>query len=312
MKEINIDFIDLNDTLSKHDNIILRALNKFCKVKFSEKPDFIFYGDNGHNHLKYDCIKIYVAQENRMPNFRYADYALTYLELKDKRNLRLPFYIQTLNGSDSKILIKQPNEFENILKSRTKFCAFIASNLNAKRTKKRIEFFHKLSKYKKVDSGGGILNNIGYKVGDKFAFLKEYKFSICFENRSYPGYTSEKIVDVMRSRSMPIYWGNPDVNFDFNPKSFVNLHDFVSDEEAVEYIIEIDRNDDLYLQKFKEPYYYNNAVSNWFSEDRLVPFLKTIFDSPNPQKNRSKFYFKDIVFNLHKNIEFLYGGHIRN
>lgn len=316
MKEINIDFIDLDATLSRNNNIILRVLNKFYKVNISKNPDYIFYGDNGDSHLKYKCVKIYVAQENRMPNFRYCDYALTFLNIKDQRNLRLPFYVLASNHPsfhyDPKILVKQPYESENILEGRTKFCAFIASNSNVKRTKKRIDFFHKLSKYKKVDSGGSMLNNIGYNVEDKTSFLKEYKFSICFENRKYPGYTSEKVVDVMKARCMPIYWGNPEVDSDFNSKSFVNLHDFASDEDAIDYIIEMDRNDTRYLQKFKEPYFHSNTVSDWFSEDRLVPFLKTIFDSPKPQKNRSLFYFKDIIFNLQKNVEFLYGGHIRN
>ena len=35
-----------------------------------------------------------------------------------------------------------------------------------------IDFFHKLNEYKKVDSGGKYLNNIGKPVVDKMDFIK--------------------------------------------------------------------------------------------------------------------------------------------
>ncbi len=66
-------------------------------------------------------------------------------------------------------------------------------------TKVRNNFFLKISKYKKVDSGGLALNNIGYIVKNKLEFIKDYKFTIAFENSSYSGYTTEKITDAFIS-----------------------------------------------------------------------------------------------------------------
>ena len=48
-----------------------------------------------------------------------------------------------------------------------KFCNFVASNGNCK---ERNDFVTELSKYKKVDSGGRWMNNIGYAVPDKRKF----------------------------------------------------------------------------------------------------------------------------------------------
>jgi hypothetical protein len=61
--------------------------------------------------------------------------------------------------------------------------------------KVRNRFYNELSKYKQIASGGKVYNNVGYRVPDKLAFIQDYKFCISFENRSYPGYTTEKIVE---------------------------------------------------------------------------------------------------------------------
>ena len=37
--------------------------------------------------------------------------------------------------------------------------------------------------------------------------FKKYKFNICFENSSTPGYVTEKIIQSMYVNSIPIYWG---------------------------------------------------------------------------------------------------------
>ena len=101
------------------------------------------------------------------------------------------------------------------------FCSFLYSNEKAR---ERIDFFHRLSEVGRVDSGGKVLNNIGYRVEDKLKFYGKYKFSIAFENSQFPGYTTEKILHAFMANTVPIYWGNPLVGNDFNPDSFINCH----------------------------------------------------------------------------------------
>ena len=50
------------------------------------------------------------------------------------------------------------------------------------------------------------MNNIGGAVSDKFAFQQKHKFSIAFENTSYCGYCTEKIVEAFVAGTIPIYW----------------------------------------------------------------------------------------------------------
>jgi hypothetical protein len=66
---------------------------------------------------------------------------------------------------------------------------------------------------------------------DKHTVISNYKFAICFENMSYPGYVTEKIIDCFRAGVIPIYLGAPDIG-DFIPKaSFIDLREYTDLDE---------------------------------------------------------------------------------
>ena len=280
MKPLNIKFVDSGESARP---IILHALSFDYDVQESDSPSIVFFGDNrAAKHKQFQkCLKIYVSIEYNYPNFNQCDYALSFLTLSTHKNLRLPYYTWEDCGKD---LIKSSNEWQKLIHEKNKFCAFVVKNDNPRRTWKRISFFHKLSKYKTVDSGGWALNNIGYRVENKLEFYKPYKFVIAFENKLNSEYTSEKIVHAMQSRCVPIYWGNPDIVREFNPKSFINLHDFKNDEEAIDHIIQVDQNPALLEQYLREPFFYNNEINEWFDIKRLRNFLVKAIESPRTRR----------------------------
>jgi hypothetical protein len=145
-----------------------------------------------------------------------------------------------------------------------------------------------LSQYKKVDSGGKYLNNIGKSVVDKIGFLKDYKFTIAFENSSQPGYTTEKLLDPMRVNSLPSYWGNPLVAQDFNVQSFVNVIDYASIYEAIEEIIRLDTHDEAYLEKLAQPWITEEQKIDY--QAKLADFLSHIVDFPLETAQRTTDY----------------------
>src|SRR5262249_46742765 len=161
---------------------------------------------------------------------------------------------------------------EKILSRKQKFCAFIFRNGSVER---RNQFFHRLSKYRQVDSSGTWLNNTGHTVGNKVEFLKDYKFNIAFENFSAPGYTTEKILDPLLANCVPIYWGDPMVAQDFNERCFVNVGKFESDEAAIQTIIELDRSDEMYRQYLAAPCFPGKAPPPYWELQRLRNFLQT-------------------------------------
>jgi hypothetical protein len=257
-------------------------LRERFEIEICDSPDFLIFADPGqHVHRVHNCVKIYLALEVFMPDFRWCDYAFTCHYLEDPRHLRLPYYVF---GRDPKRLLNQGEDFGKILAAKTKFCSFVVSNAKRKKTQKRVEFFHRLSKYKQVDSGGAALNNIGRRIphgaDHKVEFIRPYKFNVAFENGSTPGYTTEKIVDAMEARCVPIYWGNPRIAEEFNPRSFLNYFDFPSEEALIEKIIELDCDDAKYLDYLRQPYFHNNQPNEFFSHERLLNFFEKIFTTP--------------------------------
>ncbi len=184
------------------------------------------------------------------------------------------WYYSGLRNSDDS-LIKVSNFTDDELINR-KFCNFVYSN-NVNSDPIRDRFFHELSKYKRVDSGGRHLNNIGKPIPDKLSFIKDYKFSIAFENSSVPGYTTEKLLEPIITRSLPIYYGNPLVHLDFNKDSFIHVKNYTDFDRSINDIIKLDNDDLSYLERLKQDkFHFLNSMDEW--EEKLLNFFKNIFD----------------------------------
>ena len=273
-KKIKIDFSDFWAGFDKTDNYFYNLLKEEFDVEISSNPDYLFFSLFGNQHQNYKCVKIFYTGENIAPPLGYCQYSFSFDYLDDNRNYRLPHYLLYDGYYD----LVRPKVIEDSIVNR-KFCNFVASNGNCQ---ERNQFVQQLSRYKKVDCGGRWMNNIGGPVSDKRKFQSEYKFSIAFENNAYrpqhPGYTTEKIMEPMTVNSIPIYWGNPKIDLEFNTKSFINFYDFKSENDMIEYIIELDKSDDRYLEMLNQPWLtdYNIPESNKI--ENIKSFLYKIFN----------------------------------
>ncbi len=281
MKPIKINFTDFWENFNPTNNYIFNTLKKYFPIELSNEPDYLFYSCYSNKHYKYNCTKIEFIPENKRPNFKRSDYAISFDYLEDERHLRLPLYVFYFNEEytlERLLKPKSENEIENLIKEKNKFCCFIVSNPKAQ---ERIHFFHQLSKYKKVDSGGRVLNNIGFQVNNKLEFMKHYKFNIAFENSSYAGYTTEKVLQPKHVNTVPIYWGNPLIDKEMNPKSFINFQDHQSFDRMIEEIIEADQNQDKFINYLSNPIFYDHQPNLYFNEERIIIFFKKIFFNKN-------------------------------
>jgi alpha(1,3/1,4) fucosyltransferase len=281
-KHIKINFSDFWPNFNKERNYLVELLKISYTLEITDKPDFLIYSVFGNEHKKFNCIKIFYTGENVRPNFAECNYSFSFDFINSPKSYRLPLYAWWAPANE---LIKQPDlDAKKILSEKTRFCNFIYGNPNAT---KRIAFMQKLSKYKQVDSAGTFMNNVGRIVTEmeKVDFIKDYKFTIAFENTEYPGYTTEKLVQPMLAYSLPIYCGNPLIGKDFNTKSFLNYSDFSSEEELIERIIEIDQNDELYMEYLQQPYYNNNEVNEFIDPENILRQFHNIFDQQVLQSN---------------------------
>jgi hypothetical protein len=271
---LKIGFSDFWPGFDEADNYLTEMLLRQFSLLISAKPDYLIFSNFGTRHKHFKCKKIFFTGENIRPNFNECDFAFTFDHLDDPRHYRLPLYGW---WDDAETLLKSEDiDCDAILAGKTKFCNFIYGNAVAQR---RVDFMQALSRYKPVDCAGTLMNNIGRTVSvfEKVEFLKDYKFTIAFENTEQDGYTTEKLVQPMFAQSIAIYWGNPLVHLDFNPRSFVNMYEFASDEDAIQRIIALDQDDDAYKAMLTEPFYNGNRVNPYVNPDNILARFRQIF-----------------------------------
>ena len=278
--KVTIAFCDWWETeycggmFDKNNNFFTKLLENVIIVDPSENPDILFYSIFGNNHQNYSANKKIFYSGEPFPARTDASYNITF-DQNSLNNSRIPLWVMYTNDY---LLNNRLNSGIDVPK-KDKFCSFI-SNGEVKTTHRKT-IISLLSEYKRVDCGGVYLNNIelvprGTDCSGKINFNNNYKFSIAFENEDYPGYVTEKILDIYKSNCIPIYWGTRQVIFDFNPSTFINANDFGSFEELVKFIIKVDNDEELYSSYFKEkifsPFWFNTL------NDPNKKFYKNIKD----------------------------------
>ena len=280
MKELKINFVDFWPNYDKTDNYFYNLLkSNYSLVIDEENPDLLFYSSYGYEYLNYKCKRIFYTGENRRPDFAACDFAFSFDFVSKKKHFRLPLYSIYIDHHDMLPQLerkKTREEAVKIWKTKTKFCCMVVSNPDCT---KRIDFFKRLSTYKTVDSGGGVLNNVGGRVADKAEFIKDYRFVISFENSSQDGYTTEKIMEPILQDCIPIYWGNKLVNRDFNSQRFIDYNQFESEEDLIKRIFEIDQNDDLAIDMIVQPPFSAGKITHEEEHKQVLELLCGIVEN---------------------------------
>jgi len=276
MRDIKVKFVDFWGGFQPQSFYLYKMLLKtgYNIILDDDSPDIIIGSVFGRRLDSLESkVKILYTGENIKSDFRRYDYFIGFEFSDDERILRLPNYQLHWGNSNQDERLYFFNK--KITPNRNKFCAFIHSNSSAQ---KRNDFFFKLSKYKKVDSGGQALNNIGYIVDNKIEWLKDYKFCMCFENHSEDGYITEKLLEGMMGGCIPIYWGSKSCIKEFNNKSFLNWHDYESDDDLINKIIELDNDNDKYMEMYNQPYLIDNKQNIYMDDNRVIDFFKKIIN----------------------------------
>lgn len=288
--------------VSEHIYFNPKYKKKFCK--YLKKDNIIF---------------IFMAGECISPDLNIFDYAIVFdRKLIDlDRISRIP-----PNIFFQESMLNMANNFSDKIASeevrKRKFCNFIYSN--SKADSMRDFLFYEISKYKKVDSLGKHLNNTDIKPtrGNKnwreisIEQKSKYKFTIACENASYEGYTSEKLLTSFQAHSIPIYWGNPYVEEEYNEKAFINCNKYRNINDVMEIIKKIDDDDLLWKRMVCEPWQTKEQVLQMEQEMKnYQEFIINIFSQPiNIARRRPRgtapniylrtFSYKYSVFDIYK------------
>jgi len=240
-----------------------KVLNKF-KKKIGKLANFFPNLDFYSFNRKIKPLRILYSQENVNFSDIYYDYSITSrFNIYDQTHLRFPLWKELIDWSHLDIkrdlnpfILRFDNFFsikelispqgDAFLKKERKICIF-SSHLNEPR-KSIINFF---SKNFKVDGYGQYFDkNIKHHNQSSYSkknILKNYAFNLCPENSLYPGYYTEKVPEAFLSKTLAITWADPNIKYDFNEKSIINLLDYSKDDyQEITSLLE----DDKFLQKF--------------------------------------------------------------
>jgi hypothetical protein len=286
MDKLRLCFVDFWPEFPD-ENIFLPILKKHFDVVIDDNhPNVVIHSifNRMQNTPKYKCKKILFVGENHDPYKFGSDYSISFAP-HSPTNFRLPLW--------QVFLILRP-ELKDKLFDKVKwnedefdrFCSFTVSNpVNFLRN----NMFSMLSQYKRVHSYGRYLTNSlelqemskgRYWRDAKYEFFMKvkHKFCIAFENNSYPGYTTEKILDSYLANSLPIYWGNFKINEEFNEKSFINVMKFHIGD-LIEYIKLLDNDEEKFMKIYNEPVFTDEQKKNLL--ENIENFEKWLVDSVN-------------------------------
>jgi len=159
--------------------------------------------------------------------------------------------------------------------NKTKLCSFITSKKQfIPGHSFRVEILNHLQNHftDKVSCYGEGHNPLPKEDG-KLLGLKPYAFSIAMENHQSEYYFSEKLLDVILTGCVPIYWGCKNIPKYFNPEGFIffnskkelidivnnlSMEDYYSKKEAIEENFHTCQN--KYIDNF---YYFVNEGTEW-------------------------------------------------
>jgi len=193
----------------------------------------------------------------------------------------MPFFLQAMNGRENVNKLQKKSKIN--FNKKKKFCCIITSNESSF---DRINFFKKLSEYKKIDFFGKTkFTNSNNKLlpicwSKNYKFLSKYKFVISFENSFEKEYITEKLPNAMLANSIPIYKGAQNISEYFKTKSFVNFDNYGrSYDQMIKKIIELDNNNRKYKKFLKEPWLNKkNKEKIKNKEKELKDFLSKVIE----------------------------------
>jgi hypothetical protein len=219
-----------------------RAFNIWCTFENRRPPinnfDLTFSFDlDSYNNTNFYLPLIYICMNHTESKQNHAKYTLSSEECATARQISL-----------------------NEIQRKTGFASAFINNPH----QMRLRAIKELSKTDKINVFG---RSVGNYVKDKVGEASKYWFNICFENDLYPGYVTEKILEAWMAKAIPLYWGMDTAKI-LNSKAYINLNDFESLEDYVNFISRLYKDEDKMIEMINQPLLNQN-----FNYDSMIQFL---------------------------------------
>ena len=245
--------------------LLRQAFGSFVVASSEDAADIVvssvFYTKQPRHPERSICF----IWENVRPNYDLCAYSISSdFDSYNGRNCRVPLWYAQLQwpgivvdasvSAHSNHGFELPVDINSLLRPRPPralsnsdlFCCFVASNPEQYRmfcverlmTVGRVDLFGKIGKPLRMS---------------KYNTLPQYRFNICFENSSFPGYYTEKVLNAWAGGCVPLYFSDIWYGADFNPKAMINCIDFRSLDEFANHVADVNGSLSEYNKLFEQP-----------------------------------------------------------
>jgi hypothetical protein len=191
-------------------------------------------------------------------------------------NITLPFFLFYLYQLDMTQSFMAPPT--NVPPLPTQDVLVIISNAAGS---VRNQFLDELDKHFKVSYAGQYKNNTGgpltlnYGSKEFCDYVSNYKFIITMENNERHTLITEKIFHGLFAKTVPVYWGSPNIGTYINPKRFIHMKSVNDINATIEKMKEIASSESqwqsMVMEEWKGP--HMKDLSNDYYVDKVRKLL---------------------------------------
>ena len=285
MRSVKIRFEGFWPNFVPEDFFLTKILQKYYDVQICQDADYVICSlFDYYAYIDSPQIRIFFSGENYVPDFNFVDYGISVYPLEfGDRHFSFPGLVLTSYDFLEEVEQKNRNYSSDILNEKPYFANLIVGHESEGNI--RGDMLRLLSEYKRVESAGYYLNNmpgketVNMRDGTKLALQRKCKFTLCGESIAHEGFITEKIFDAFLADTIPIYYGSATISQIVNKNAYIDIRDFENLEAVVEKIIELDQDDEAYMQMLRQPIFLDEKFVQKRIHD-LERFILNIFEQP--------------------------------
>lgn len=192
-----------------------------------------------------------------------------WMTYRQNADIVLPYFDGTYKD---KLLTPLEQKRENV-------CMFISSPVNES---KRLDYLSELMRHLPLDSYGAWQNNRkmteDYGYVSKLRLMRQYRFTIAFENAVGIDYVTEKFFDPLIAGSVPIYLGASNIQ-EYTPgeHAMIDVRNYSSPQELAESVLHYCGDEKSYNDFFTwKTRPLNGFLLNMIEAQKVHPFIRLV------------------------------------